>query len=80
MDILEEMETLCINENLDISILMVTNLIVGGTELIVVGSEKWIADQAFKMPKEENSVFLAEVYSRKKQIIPKLMNFTQNKI
>lgn len=78
--ILEEMETLCINQNLDISILMVTNLIVGGTELIVVGSEKWIADQAFQIRKDENSVFLPEVYSRKKQIIPKLMNFTQNKI
>lgn len=78
--ILEEMETLCINENLDISILMITNLIVGGTELLVVGSEKWIADQAFQVRKEENSVFLPDVYSRKKQIIPRLMNFTQNKI
>lgn len=77
---LEEMETLCINEGLDISILMVTNLIVGGTELIVVGSEKWIADQAFRIRQDENSVFLADVYSRKKQIIPKLMNYTQNKI
>lgn len=78
--IIEEMETLCINENLDICLLMVTNLIVGGTELIVVGSEKWIADQAFEIRKDENSVFLPNVYSRKKQIIPKLMNFTQNKI
>ena len=77
---LEEMEEHCINENLDLSIVMVTNLIVGGTELIVVGSEKWIADQAFQIRKDENSVFLPDVYSRKKQIIPKLMNFTQNKI
>ena len=77
---LEEMEAFCINESLDLSILMVTNLIVGGTELIVVGSEKWIADQAFEIRKDENSVFLPNVYSRKKQIIPKLMNFAQNKI
>lgn len=78
--ILEEMEELCVAENIDISILMVTNLIVGGTELMACGREKWIVEQAFDMRKEENSVFLPDVYSRKKQIIPKLMNFTQNKI
>ncbi len=78
--ILEEMQRLCTEENLDISILMVTNLILGGTELIAVGREKWIADKAFQIRREENSVFLPEVYSRKKQIIPKLMNYVQNKI
>lgn len=77
--IIEEMENLCTIENLDISILMVTDLIVGGTELMAVGREKWIVEQAFDMRKEENSVFLSDVYSRKKQIIPKLMNVTQNK-
>ena len=78
--ILEEMQKLCENEKLDISVLMVTNLILGGTELMAIGSEKWIADKAFDIRRDENSVFLPEVYSRKKQIIPKLMNSTQNKI
>lgn len=78
--ILVEMQKLCDSENLDISVLMVTNLILGGTELIAIGKEKWIADKAFGIRREETSVFLPEVYSRKKQIIPKLMNSTQNKI
>ena len=79
-EILTEMQELCYRENLDLSVLMVTNLILGGTELIAVGSEKWIADKAFEIHRGENSVFLPDVYSRKKQIIPKLMNYVQNKI
>ncbi|MGL4362078.1 MAG: putative manganese-dependent inorganic diphosphatase [Cellulosilyticaceae bacterium] len=77
-EILEEMNSLITNEKLDVIVFMVTDLIVGGSELIAVGPEKWIADNAFEMKKEELSIFIKDVYSRKKQIMPKLMSAVQN--
>lgn len=77
-DILEEMQKLTATEGLDLAVLMVTDLILGGTELIAIGSEKWLAEHAFKLGREDDSIFLPNVYSRKKQIIPKLMMAAQN--
>lgn len=77
-EILDEMEAIKDLEGLDLVIFMVTDIIVGGTELIAIGQEKWLAERAFELPKEENSIFLKDVYSRKKQIVPKLMTAVQN--
>lgn len=60
-------------EKADLFVLLVTDVIVGGTELVAQGESKWIADQAFKIAPNENSVFLPGVFSRKKQVVPKLM-------
>ncbi|MGL5674902.1 MAG: putative manganese-dependent inorganic diphosphatase [Cellulosilyticaceae bacterium] len=77
-EILAEMNELIEHESLDVILFMVTDIIVGGSELIAVGPEKWIADRAFDMQKDEESVFMKDVYSRKKQILPKLMSTVQN--
>jgi manganese-dependent inorganic pyrophosphatase len=77
-EILEHMGILAEQENLDVVILMVTDLIIGGTELLAFGKERWLAERAFDMNKGDDSVFLDKVYSRKKQIIPKLMAAAQN--
>lgn len=77
--ILNEMESLRQRENLDLVVLMVTDVIVGGTELFTVGTERWIVEQAFGLPKDEDSIFLKDVFSRKKQIIPQLTAASQNK-
>lgn len=77
-EILEEMQKLTATEGLDLAILMVTDLILGGTELIAIGSEKWLAEHAFNIRREDESIFLPDVYSRKKQIIPRLMMAAQN--
>lgn len=77
-EILENMKLLAEHENLDVVVLMVTDLILGGTELLAIGKERWLVERAFDMNKNDDSIFLADVYSRKKQIIPKLMMSAQN--
>jgi manganese-dependent inorganic pyrophosphatase len=57
---------------------MVTDIIIGGTELLAVGKERWLAEHAFGLYKTDDSIFLPDVYSRKQQIIPKLMMVAQN--
>jgi manganese-dependent inorganic pyrophosphatase len=76
--ILEEMKQLEERENIDLSLLMVTDIVIGGTELLVVGKERRLAEQAFGLYKTDDSIFLSNVYSRKQQIIPKLMMVSQN--
>lgn len=76
--LISEMHELIAKESLDFIVLMVTDIIVGGSELIAIGPEKWIVDNAFEIPKDEDSIFIKDVYSRKKQILPKLMSAVQN--
>ncbi len=73
-----EMQHLATQNSLDIIILMVTDIVLGGTELIVYGRERWIAEHAFNISKNDISIFLPGVYSRKQQIIPKLMMAIQS--
>jgi manganese-dependent inorganic pyrophosphatase len=76
--LVREMEYLATLNNLDVIMLMVTDIVLGGTELITYGRERWITERAFDLDKEDISVFLPGVYSRKQQIIPKLMMTIQN--
>lgn len=73
-DTISEMERICCEGEFDLFVLMVTDVVIGGTELIAIGDAKWIAENAFNIPKEEQSVFLPNVFSRKKQVVPNLMN------
>lgn len=72
--VLAEMDNLCQRENLNLAILMVTDIIIGGTELIVAGTDRKLIDLAFGLHPDEFSKFMPGVFSRKKQIIPPLMN------
>ena len=73
-DIINEMHKLEETENLDLCLLMVTDIVVGGTELIVTGKERHIAESLFGLDPTDDSIFLKDVFSRKKQIIPQLMS------
>lgn len=75
-DIMAEMRQLEEREKLDLCLLMVTDIVVGGTELIVVGKERQLAEQLFGLDPTDDSIFLADVFSRKKQIVPKLMSLS----
>ncbi len=77
-EILDEMNTIRQDESLDLVMFMVTDIVVGGTELIAIGNELWIAEQAFGLEKGEDSIFLKDVFSRKKQIVPQMMSAAQN--
>lgn len=75
--IIEAMEAKCKLEGLHLVVLMITNIVVGGTELIATGEARWIAENAFNMQRNDESIFLNQTFSRKKQIVPKLMKAAQ---
>ena len=52
-------------------ILMLTDVLLEGTQLIYVGSDETI-EQAFNITPKDNTLFLPKVMSRKKQVIPML--------
>ena len=58
-------------EGLDMIILMLTDVLLEGTQLIYVGDDDTI-QQAFNVSPKEQTVFLPRVMSRKKQVIPML--------
>lgn len=70
----QEMERICKQDSFDLFVLLVTDVVVGGTEIIAVGEAKWIVDRAFGLDELDRSRFLPGVFSRKKQVVPKLMN------
>ncbi|NDL67226.1 putative manganese-dependent inorganic diphosphatase [Anaerotalea alkaliphila] len=72
--VLAYMEDFCRQDGLNLWVFMVTDVVVGGTELIVAGDSAWIAENAFRMKPKEKSIFLYDVFSRKKQVVPQLMN------
>ena len=55
----------------DMVILMLTDVLMEGTQLLYVGSDDVIRN-AFSAEPKDNSLFLPKVMSRKKQIIPML--------
>lgn len=69
----DELEAFRLDNNLDLSILMLTSLVIGGTELIVTGDDRWLAEAAFGLDKGKDSIFIRDMFSRKKQVVPKLM-------
>lgn len=72
--VLLEMNQLCEAESLDLAILMVTDILLGGTELIIAGEAKNLVQLAFGFQPGEFSKYMNGVFSRKKQIVPPLMN------
>lgn len=71
-DILEAMESFCKEKNGDFVMLMVTDIVAGGSEVFVVGRAKDLMLRAFGMKRDEKNIFLPGIVSRKKQIVPKL--------
>ena len=55
----------------DLVILMLTDVLLEGTQLLYLGSDDTIR-HAFSAEPKENTVFLPGVMSRKKQVIPML--------
>ena len=70
-EFLAEMEKAKAAQGYDIMILMLTDVLLEGTQIIFLGSADDIA-QAFNVEPKGNTLFLPGVMSRKKQIIPML--------
>ena len=58
-------------EGYSMIILMLTDVLLEGTQIIYVGDDETI-QQAFNVHPKDNTVFLPRVMSRKKQVIPML--------
>ncbi len=72
--IMAEMKAICEKDSFNLFVLLVTDAVVGGTEIIPVGDSRWIVEEAFGLKPQDTSMFLTGVFSRKKQVVPKLMN------
>jgi len=71
-EFLAAMRTIRTNNGLDSVVLMITDVLLDGTQLLFVGDEESIC-QALNIEDEgENCAFLPKVMSRKKQVIPML--------
>jgi manganese-dependent inorganic pyrophosphatase len=55
----------------DLLLLMVTDIVRAGTELLAVGRTRAV-ERAFGAPLQEHAIYLPGVLSRKKQIVPPL--------
>lgn len=70
-EFLEEMERLRREKDYDMVLLMLTDVLLEGTQLLYVGSDE-VIHNAFAVVPKDNTVFLQGVMSRKKQVIPML--------
>ncbi len=67
------MDKFCASTNCQLLILMVTDIINGGSKIIIYGKMRTLAEKAFGIAEGEDSVYLDGVVSRKKQIVPRLV-------
>ena len=68
-DFLSLMKEMKKEKDYEMVLLMVTDVLRSGTELVYVGNEAMV-EQAFNMGGENNQFFLPGVMSRKKQVVP----------
>ena len=65
------LEQVAKKQKLDMVFFMLTNVMEVGTELLCCGKNaKKLAIQAFKLPEDTENIYLQDVVSRKKQLIP----------
>jgi len=68
----EVMQTMKTNKEYDMILLMITDVLKEGTELIFLGDEDIIRQAFSDFKVEDHHVFLKRVVSRKKQVVPAL--------
>lgn len=71
-DMLSLMEKEADQGGYSLLIMMVTDIIKGGSQMLVAGEKKELVAHAFKVKLVDNSVYVPGVLSRKKQVIPPL--------
>lgn len=72
--VLAAMEEECAEQGFDLAVLMITDIIMGGSEILVAGQAKELAEAAFDIHAEDISRYMPGFFSRKKQVVPPLMN------
>lgn len=72
-----ELEKLQAERNYDLIVLMITDLMRNGTELLFTGPQARVVERAFNVTTTGGRVFLPGVMSRKKQVVPPLQRLLQ---
>ena len=70
-EFLKHMRAVAEKQNFSMVLLMLTDVLLEGTQLVYVGDDETIR-QAFNASPKDNTVFLPKIMSRKKQVIPML--------
>jgi len=71
-EIMSLMNNKAAKEKYHLLVLMLTDILDGGSELIVIGERKDLAEKAFNITLVDDSVYVPGILSRKKQVIPPL--------
>jgi len=66
-----------IQKKYDVFLLLITDIIKNGSKIIVLGNKQELVEKAFNIKLEDSLGWLEGVVSRKKQIIPYLMDTSQ---
>lgn len=73
-NLVKALEALRQEKGYEASYLMVTNILAESTDLIFAGDAEETVRKGFKQEPVDNSVFLAKTMSRKKQIVPPILD------
>ncbi|MPQ43920.1 putative manganese-dependent inorganic diphosphatase [Clostridium tarantellae] len=79
-EMLEYMDKKADNMGLEVIMLLLTDIINEGSQLLVCGKSPEIAEETFKVKLEEATTFLPGVLSRKKQVVPPLTSTITTRI
>jgi len=71
----QKMEEFYESHDCSLVMLVITDIVGNGSEIIAVGRGKRLLEQAYGMKQNESHIFLPGVISRKKQIVPTLTQF-----
>jgi manganese-dependent inorganic pyrophosphatase len=72
------MEKKASENNFSVLLLMITDILKGGSQFLVCGSEKDLVSRAFNVKLHDSSVYLPGIISRKKQVIPPITSAITN--
>jgi len=78
--LLAHMKTVQVNKGYSLILLMVTDIINEGSEILFVGADGSLVEKAFNIKGSEGSAYLKGVVSRKKQVIPILSSTIQREM
>ena len=73
-EMLTYMTTKAKEANLDMVMLLLTDILNEGSQILVAGNKPEIVEKAFKVTLKDNEAFLPGVLSRKKQVVPPITN------
>ncbi|WP_434509975.1 putative manganese-dependent inorganic diphosphatase [Desulfitobacterium sp. AusDCA] len=74
-ELMAKLEVMRMEKGMRYLLLMITDLLEENTDLLIAGDEPEEIAKAFKLPLNQNQVFLPNVLSRKKQVVPPLTKY-----